>query len=61
MTFFTAILVQFGLLVGAMGFDLSPGQPFPRVELPSIANPQDRLSTEGLLGEKWMLHIFASW
>ena len=50
------------LMIGsAPAFDLSVGQAFPSLTLPSIKDGTQRLSTDDFRGEKWILHLFASW
>lgn len=48
------------LTVPASGVQLSPGLPFPRVVLPSIEDGK-AVDLGDHLGEKLMLHLFASW
>lgn len=40
--------------------DLSPGKPFPPISLPSI-NGSGKVDLREQLGDKLMLHLFASW
>ena len=42
------------------GYDLSPGKPFPPISLPSI-DGSGKIDLREQLGEKLMLHLFASW
>lgn len=42
-------------------FDLNVGQLFPSLTLPSIEDRTRRLSSDDFRGERWMLHLFASW
>ena len=41
-------------------YDLSPGQPFPQIVLPTVGKGV-ALSLVNFRGEKVMLHLFASW
>ncbi len=45
----------------AAALDLAPGHRFPTIALPSIQDSNSPLSEEDFLGDKLMLHLFASW
>ena len=61
----------FIVLVGflAVGLQLNPREvpsplidkPAPPFSLPQLANPQRQLSQKDLLGQVWMLNVWASW
>jgi len=44
----------------AATYDLSPGKPFPPFALPSIHGGEE-IDFKEQIGEKLMLHMFASW
>jgi cytochrome c biogenesis protein CcmG, thiol:disulfide interchange protein DsbE len=64
-------LALFVVLVGflAVGLKLDPrevpspliGKPAPKFALPLLANPNQTLRREDLLGKVWILNVWASW
>ncbi|GHC55621.1 hypothetical protein GCM10007100_22850 [Roseibacillus persicicus] len=48
------------LSLNAQEANLSPGQPFPSLTLPT-ATDHSALSTDSFLGKKSLVHFFASW
>jgi hypothetical protein len=56
----SAILVSASICSGGAAYDLSPGKPFPPLSLPSISD-SEKIDFSEQLGEKLMLHLFASW
>ena len=71
--FYVPLAVFLGLVVVflmALGRDpadkkriVSPlvGKPAPAFELPSLADPQRRVSTGDRLGQVWLLNVWATW
>lgn len=58
---FLAVPLLFAAAVPASrAYDLSPGQPFPKIVLPTVGKGEP-LSLADFRGEKVMLHLFASW
>jgi cytochrome c biogenesis protein CcmG/thiol:disulfide interchange protein DsbE len=64
-------LAVFVLLVGflAVGLNLNPrevpsplvGKPAPAFSLPTLAEPGQRLGSQELRGQVWLLNVWASW
>ncbi|MEJ6647677.1 MAG: hypothetical protein QNL24_10200 [Akkermansiaceae bacterium] len=54
------ILGLVAFVTAASGDELVPGKRFPEVMLSPIAG-DEAVSTRSLMGEKLMLHLFASW
>ena len=64
-------LVVFGAIVAflAVGLGLNPrevpspliGKPAPAFVLPRLDDPSQKVSREDLLGQVWMLNVWASW
>ena len=60
---YSTLQLPFLLALGAScqaAYDLSPGKPFPPISLPSI-NGSGKIDLREHLGDKLMLHLFASW
>lgn len=65
------LLALFLVLAGFLfvGLGLNPrevpspliGKPAPAFAAPALANPQERITREQLLGRVWMLNVWASW
>lgn len=54
-------IISLALLVSsAQGQNLSVGKTFPEVVFPSVETGE-KISFSSLVGEKMMLHLFASW
>lgn len=56
--YFLFLLLMTG---SAPAFDLSVDKAIPSLTLPSVEDRTQRLSTDDFRGEKWILHLFASW
>ena len=64
-------LVLFLVVVGflAVGLKLDPkkvpspfiGKPAPAMDLPTLFDPNERITTEQLKGKVWLLNVWASW
>ena len=64
-------LAVFIIMVVLLGYGLSLdpkkvpspliGKPAPEFSLARLANPQQRLAQEDLLGQVWVLNVWASW
>jgi hypothetical protein len=57
---FLLLLLMLAPAVPAAAFELTTGNRFPQVTLPSISTGKE-ISFKDQLGEKLMLHLFASW
>jgi hypothetical protein len=54
------LLIQISWLGAEPPADFNRGQQFPQIELRSISSPE-KIAIKDQLGEKLMLHLFASW
>ena len=48
------------MATGSFAYDLSPGNAFPKLVLPTIEGGES-LSIEKFEGERVVLHLFAAW
>ena len=54
------VLSQLACLATSLSQNIDRGQAFPQVELPSVSSPE-KIDLRAQLGDKLMLHLFASW